>query len=611
MVRTYNRTTAQHSWEEQNMSAAIIAVREGKMGYQRAADSFGVPMVTLYRRVKKEGDAQVVSKKKLGRFRNVFTEEEENELVEHCLFMEKRLFGLKPLELRRLAFDYASKNNIEHCFKDGMAGKDWYQGFIKRHPQLTLRVPEQTSAARAGAFNKENVAKFFSLLQNLQHQHNFRPSRIFNVDETGISTVPNKSSKIIGLKGKKRVGILSSAERGTTTTAVICCNAGGQFIPPLIIFPRARENPDLLNGTPPETVMVCHPSGWMQSEIFCPIWFTHFLKCVKPTEDDPVLLILDGHATHTKNINLLEQARQNHVSIICIPPHTSHRLQPLDVTFMLPLSTYYAQESETWLRQNPGKVVTIRQVGLLFGKAYRRAATPRNAENGFKNTGISPLDPQIFADEEFAAAETTDRPQIPENDINFQNEAGPSGLTVASPTTRPMSAEVVHCSSDETHQEEAGPSRCNSTTPCRPTSNKVVANINHVSPSDIMPLPKSQGTPKRRNNNRGKTAILTSSPYMNELKDKAAQGKKADTVKPKRKLFEKNQVSTDKRRMVTKSKMTNDEENAECLFCKETYLASKPGENWVLCSVCKNWAHEICSSFDPDTHDVYICDFCL
>jgi hypothetical protein len=52
---------------------------------------------------------------------------------------------------------------------------------------------------------------------------------VFNVDETGISTVTSKSSKIIGFKGKKRVVILSSAETGTTTTAVVWCNVAGNF----------------------------------------------------------------------------------------------------------------------------------------------------------------------------------------------------------------------------------------------------------------------------------------------------------------------------------------------------------------------------------------------
>jgi hypothetical protein len=87
---------------------------------------------------------------------------------------------------------------------------------------------------------------------------------MLNVDETGISIAPNKSSKIIGLKGKKRVEILLSAERGTTTTAV-CCNAAGQYVAPLLTFPRARENLDLLNGAPPETVMDCLSSLWVDA----------------------------------------------------------------------------------------------------------------------------------------------------------------------------------------------------------------------------------------------------------------------------------------------------------------------------------------------------------
>jgi hypothetical protein len=55
---------------------------------------------------------------------------------------------------------------------------------------------------------------------------------VFSAHETGISTFPNKSSKIIGLKGKRRVGILSSVgrRRRRTTTVDICSNAAGQYI---------------------------------------------------------------------------------------------------------------------------------------------------------------------------------------------------------------------------------------------------------------------------------------------------------------------------------------------------------------------------------------------
>lgn len=90
---------------------------------------------------------------------------------------------------------------------------------------------------------------------------------------------------------------------------------------------------ELMNGTPPGSVYDCHPSGWIQSDIFTK-WLLLFISHVKPTEEDPVLLVFDGHFTHTRNIDVINIARDNHVVIVCLPPHSSHKMQPLDVSFM-------------------------------------------------------------------------------------------------------------------------------------------------------------------------------------------------------------------------------------------------------------------------------------
>jgi hypothetical protein len=73
-----------------------------------------------------------------------------------------------------LAFGFAVRNNSSHPFEGGMADKDCYNGFAKRHPQLSPRAPEQTSAARAEEYNQYN-AFFFCLLGDLQLKHTFRP----------------------------------------------------------------------------------------------------------------------------------------------------------------------------------------------------------------------------------------------------------------------------------------------------------------------------------------------------------------------------------------------------------------------------------------------------
>lgn len=191
-----------------------------------------------------------------------------------------------------------------------------------------------------------------------------------------------KALKFLQKKGKKQVGVITSAERGMLSTVVIWMAAGVNFIPPFIIFPRKRMKVELQDGAPPGTRFACHSSGWMQLEIFTD-WFKHFLKFVKPTEDDPTLLILDGHNTHTKNLDFIELARQSHMTVLCLPPHCSHR-QPLDVSFMGPVNKYYIRAVERYLHNNPGKTITVFQFSKLFGEAFTVVAQQSIAINGFR-----------------------------------------------------------------------------------------------------------------------------------------------------------------------------------------------------------------------------------
>ncbi|XP_041349129.1 jerky protein homolog-like [Gigantopelta aegis] len=352
------------------MERAINEVRSGRLGYLAASKEYDVPKSTLERRVKDKNKRATGSNKGLGNFETVFPKPLEEELVNYILRMEEIFHGLTTVDVRLLAFQLAERNGLPHKFhsETERAGKDWLAKFLRRHSNLSIRCPEATSAARARGFYRQSVMAFFTLLESLQDKYHFEPGRIYNVDETGITTVQGVPSNVIALRGKKQVGTLTSAERGTLSTATICMNALGNYIPPMIIFPRVRMKEHLKMGAPPGSLCVVHKSGWMQTELFV-TWFQHFMKHCKPCKEDPVLLVLDGHATHTKNLEVIDLARDNGVVIVCLPPHCSHRLQPLDVSFMKPLSTFYTQEVEKWLRHNPGKVVTIYQVAELFGQA--------------------------------------------------------------------------------------------------------------------------------------------------------------------------------------------------------------------------------------------------
>jgi hypothetical protein len=154
--------------------------------------------------------------------------------------------------------------------------------------------------------------------------------------------------------------------------------------------------PELKDGAPAGSIFMFHPSRWLQLESFT-TWFEHFISVVKPSKVDPALLILDGHATHVRNLDAIDLATY----------HTLHRMQPLDVSFMKPLTVYYNCQFKIWLRQNPSRTVAHYQRGRLFGAvyAYSRAASIETAVNGFKKTRMYPVNRYIFVDHEFVAAE--------------------------------------------------------------------------------------------------------------------------------------------------------------------------------------------------------------
>jgi hypothetical protein len=75
----------------------------------------------------------------------------------------------------------------------------------------------------------------------------------------------------------------------------------------------------------------------------------------------------------------------------------------LDKAFVGPPKTFYCQEIEKWLRLNPGRFVTVYQIGELFGK-YKQAATGATAANGCRVTGLFLCDMNIFRPHDFPLA---------------------------------------------------------------------------------------------------------------------------------------------------------------------------------------------------------------
>nr|CAH7719074.1 unnamed protein product [Callosobruchus chinensis]CAH7732287.1 unnamed protein product [Callosobruchus chinensis] len=186
--------------------------------------------------------------------------------------------------------------------------------------------------------------------------------------------------------------------------------------------------------------------------------------------------------------------------------------KPLDVAFISPFKTYYATEIETWLKGNPGRVVTAYQIGELMGKAYLRAASCEVAVNSFRACGIFPFQPNIFRDDEFAIHSST------ETELVRSMSVAPAVTTVEHSWEEGEIIPTKSTAIDSLRNQME-------TTP--PKSTSIL-----VAPEDICPLPtysktrpnqspqpSCPGIVSKKRGKRGSTAIITSTPYKNKLEN--------------------------------------------------------------------------------------------
>lgn len=97
-----------------------------------------------------------------------------------------------------------------------------------------------------------------------------------------------KLPKVLALLESKQVGAMRNSARETNFTMIDAINAGGGFIPPMLIFSRIHFKDFMLAGALP---------GWSNEELFLQ-FFDNFLEHVKPSNENPCILLMDKHESN-------------------------------------------------------------------------------------------------------------------------------------------------------------------------------------------------------------------------------------------------------------------------------------------------------------------------
>ena len=191
-MRQYNRKTQRGLITKNVMQKAMKEVLIDKKFCRTVAKKYNIPHVTLrryrlnYRKeaaIVKDDHITEVSLRKYKYFNNrsVFNISQELLLVKYLLKASALYYGLSTNEVKSLAYEYAAKLGLKipnSWVAAKKAGSDWLSGFMKRHPNLTLRTPESTSLSRATSFNRHNVNAFYDKYESVLQRDGFTPDKI-------------------------------------------------------------------------------------------------------------------------------------------------------------------------------------------------------------------------------------------------------------------------------------------------------------------------------------------------------------------------------------------------------------------------------------------------
>ena len=371
------------SWSDQQLAATVAAIDVGCQ-LATAARDFGILATSL-----RDHFHGSTLKRKRGR-QGVLIVEEESALVRWMLDMQDHAHPVSVLELRRKVAEMTQEHWTP--FKDGIPRRGWLRWFCNRHPDLTLRSPQGLEEGRVRGLNPSSVASLYENLQRAYDEHRYLPSHIWNADESGAQA------------GRGGGGTLVFAQRGTRSvhsilpnskehlTVLTCVNAVGQFIPNFYIF-KGKRNKNYILKCEPGACMAIQANGWMTAFLFS-AWILHFTTVVQEkyriSQENRHLLILDGHGSHV-TLEVVQKAKAEGLDIITLPSHTSHRLQPLDVSIFKSFKTAFRSYRDRWTVANKGRGAKKEELVEWVAMALRKALTEGRIQKGFVVTGIWPL----------------------------------------------------------------------------------------------------------------------------------------------------------------------------------------------------------------------------
>src|SRR6478735_6265262 len=352
-----------------------------KLQLRRTAEIYKVGRMILWRRQKgiQSRSDWVPKSRKL-------SDLEEQIIVQFILDLDSRGFPPRLCGVEEMANRLLADRNASPV------GKRWASNFVRRHKELKTRFQRRYDYQRAKCEDPTIIRNWFRLVENTIAKYGIRSDDIYNFDETGFMMGMIASGMVV--TGAERRGRPKSVQPGSREwiTVIQAINAEGRAIPPFIIGAGQYHLANWYreSNLPGDWATATSQNGWTDNEIGLE-WLKHFDRCTSKRSNSRYrLLILDGHESH-HSVVFERYCKENKIITLCMPPHSSHLLQPLDVGCFSVLKKVYGREIEHLIRCSINHVSKT-EFFPAFYAAFQATMTEENIKAAFRGARLVPLD---------------------------------------------------------------------------------------------------------------------------------------------------------------------------------------------------------------------------
>ncbi|EFQ94073.1 hypothetical protein PTT_08372 [Pyrenophora teres f. teres 0-1] len=175
-------------------------------------------------------------------------------------------------------------------------------------------------------------------------------------------------------------------------TVIQGVGASGRRIPPFVIFAGKVLIDVWFENLPADWVLEVSPNGWTNNQLAL-AWLEHLDTHTKGcTVGRHRLLIIDGHESHC-SVDFQDRCKEKNIILLCMPVHSSHLLQPLDVACFAPLKRRYGNVV-SGLARNRTNYISKESFLPAFKTAFEQSLIKENIQAGFRGAGLVPHNPQ-------------------------------------------------------------------------------------------------------------------------------------------------------------------------------------------------------------------------